>query len=557
MIILVSDDPDQVNVLSTQLRQKGYLYSTAADGVKALEAARSDRVHLFIIDTGCVSFDGFELCRTIKSDKALAGMPVLLVIGLTDLGRLLAVLDCTADAFISRPIDATTLWSVVSDLQATVEGKIPSSPVTTRFIVTYEGRGYSVIADRRELLEFLLSTFELSVRIRHEQEKAVSKVRHEMQELNGRLSMIAAERDVIVRNLHTELEECSCSIARQITEIQAKDLALTQAGERIKTLVSDCTSLAAAHDTETIVKNEILAHVQKLKEQISSLEHERDGIVQSGSESAAMHSRMRADLEAQLAALREKYATVQQFLDSASRDIGVLNAALADEREKRRAVEERLNALTRENTKKDQAVPAPVNERAAPVLSHNKESTPVLPDTMHAPQDRTETAMSEDGSGTPAVDPAEARTKDREQVGQEPMLPSPPSVQMRLMEPVQAIPLPKVTIHKNEVPVTEPEQPEVVYDGHSNESTPSQPTAPAPPEARMPPDLVVSRERWFDMIKWVHHAEHIPPEEQKELLGDLVRMSRLVQKGRHLTSRQDDEIRALFARILQTGYRFH
>jgi hypothetical protein len=73
----------------------------------------------------------------------------------------------------------------------------------------------------------------------------------------------------------------------------------------------------------------------------------------------------------------------------------------------------------------------------------------------------------------------------------------------------------------------------------------------------MPPDLVVSRERWFDMIKWVHHAEHIPPEEQKELLGDLVRMSRLVQKGRHLTSRQDDEIRALFARILQTGYRFH
>ena len=145
MIIFVSDDPDQVNVLSTQLRQKGYLYSTAADGAKALEAARSERVNLFIIDTGCASFDGFELCRTIKSDKALAGMPVLLLISLTDLGRLLAVLDCTADAFISRPCDPKTLWSAVSDLQVTGEEKAPSRPVTTRFIVTFEGRGLSLI----------------------------------------------------------------------------------------------------------------------------------------------------------------------------------------------------------------------------------------------------------------------------------------------------------------------------------------------------------------------------------------------------------------------------
>ncbi len=556
MIIFVSDDPDQVNVLSTQLRQKGYLYSTAADGAKALEAARSERVNLLIIDTGCASFDGFELCRTIKSDKALAGMPVLLLISLTDLGRLLAVLDCTADAFISRPCDPKTLWSAVSDLQVTGEEKAPSRPVTTRFIVTFEGRGYSVIADRRELLEFLLSTFELAVRIRQEQEQAASKWQHETQELSERLDTLAAERDATVRNLHTEREECSRSIARQTTEIQAKDLALTQAGERIQTLASDCTSLAAARDAETIVKKEILAHVQKLKEQISSLEHERDGLVQSGSESAAMHSRVQTDLEAHLAALREKYATVQQFLDSASRDIGVLNAALADEREKRRAAEERLNALTRENTKNNRAVPAPGNDRAASVPGQKKESSPVLPDTMPAPPDRTETTMSENGSGTPAVDMAEAQTTAHEQVSQEPKLPPPPSVQMRLMEPVQAIPLPKATIHKNEVPVTEPEQPDVVYEDHSNESTPSQPTAPAQ-GAQMPPDLVVSRERWFDMIKWVHHAEHIPPEEQKELLGNLVRMSRLVQKGRHLTSRQDEEIRALFARIQQAGYRFH
>jgi hypothetical protein len=59
------------------------------------------------------------------------------------------------------------------------------------------------------------------------------------------------------------------------------------------------------------------------------------------------------------------------------------------------------------------------------------------------------------------------------------------------------------------------------------------------------------------MIKWVHHTETIPSDQRKELLRDLVRMSRLVQKGRHLTSRQDAEMGALFTRMQALGYRYH
>jgi hypothetical protein len=70
-------------------------------------------------------------------------------------------------------------------------------------------------------------------------------------------------------------------------------------------------------------------------------------------------------------------------------------------------------------------------------------------------------------------------------------------------------------------------------------------------------DWTVNRNLWFDMIKWVHHTGTIPPDQRKELLGSLMKTSRLVQQGRHLTSRQEESMRALLARIQALGYRFH
>jgi CheY-like chemotaxis protein len=605
MIILASDDPVQVEALGTQLRQKGYLYSIAENAAGALDAARSDRVNLFLIDTGCASFDGFELCRTIKSDEALAGMPVLILISLTDTGRLLAVLDCTADAFVSKPCDPQTLWSAVSDLQA-MEGKKPATrEVMTRFIVTHEGRGYSVVADRRELLGFLLSTFELAVRIRNEAEQMKSGLQREIRGLNDRLCTLAAERDGTVRNLHDELEERSRVISQLKTAIQTKDQegallriqsdnllqelkekagsfeefqylaeekngrlaavegqlftgqeALKQAQDRIRTLFADLTSAASARDAEIQAKKELEGNVQALREQIDALTRERDGLLQSARDATARYTQLQTDPEAELAALREKYANVQQFLDSASRDIGVLNAALAEEKEKRRAVEERLKAAIRESETKKRAIAALSEERAAPGSEHKDENAPVVTNTTPTSAPRSDTPTLENGVKKPIDIPPHVQIIDRKQGKPELFPPAPPSVQARLPELVPAIALSEAAEPEKGVQVTEPEQPNVVHNSHAIDSTASQSPEPAP-TARMPPDLVVSRGRWFDMIKWVHHTETIPSDQRKELLRDLVRMSRLVQKGRHLTSRQDAEMRALFTRMQALGYRFH
>jgi hypothetical protein len=140
----------------------------------------------------------------------------------------------------------------------------------------------------------------------------------------------------------------------------------------------------------------------------------------------------------------------------------------------------------------------------------------------------------------------------------EPLLP-PSSVQMKLPEPEPSTLLPEGLAQAPDVPVMEP----VLQPRHEKEQavpvqeTPDVPTVPSPAPPRFPADWMVNRNLWFDMIKWVHHTEAIPPDQRKELLGSLMKHSRLVQQGRHLTSRQEESMRSLLGRLQALGYRFH
>jgi hypothetical protein len=95
--------------------------------------------------------------------------------------------------------------------------------------------------------------------------------------------------------------------------------------------------------------------------------------------------------------------------------------------------------------------------------------------------------------------------------------------------------------------------PGVVPEPHTEEAMPVPQQAPT----RTPSgSTTISRDRWLDIIKWAHHSESLKEEDRKALISDLMRLSKLVQKGRHLTNRQDQDIRALVARVQSLGYRF-
>jgi DNA-binding response OmpR family regulator len=665
MIILVSDDPTQTESVCTQLKQKGYPYSLIHDDTEALGAVRSTGTSLLLIDTTCTLFDGFGLCKTVKTDEALRGLPVLLLTSLADAGMLLKVLDSMADGFITIPVDPQTLLSTIDDLRNVPEGQKPLPAVRTRFVVSQDGRDYAVVADRRQLLEFLLSTFELAVRIRREQELTKNEIGGRVKGLMDRLSAITSERDTTVRNLYDQLEEKNRTITRLTTTLREKgeqesllrtrsDTLSRELGEqcaalgeqrrileeksvRVATLEGQCASseerlnqeveknrkltgdleastvtlgvertrreelegrLRATMDEKDAFQREwkdrtsqmsrsfseteaALVQAQErlgeegvqkrvLKEQIATLIADRDRMASEHEAAITGHSDAqkileaqksileqekgaRAATEAELAALKKTYAHAQQFLDTASRDIGVLNAALAEEQKMRKKAEERLNAVIGDRGHPDRTAPPPADGRTGLNNEPGQETSEPPASDQQSGEPMQEGLNPESVLEKQDIPPPSAGTKEPE-----PLLP-PSSVQMKLPEPGSSALLPEGLAQEPDVPVIKPPLQPRHEKGQAVpvQETPDATTILSPAPARLPADWMVNRNLWFDMIKWVHHMDAIPPDQRKELLGSLMKHSRLVQQGRHLTSRQEESMRSLLGRLQALGYRFH
>lgn len=78
-ILVVDDEPDILKMVTKIMESRGHKVTTARDGEAALEAVRSQKPELVILDLNIPKIDGFEVCRRIKSDEATKNLPVVML----------------------------------------------------------------------------------------------------------------------------------------------------------------------------------------------------------------------------------------------------------------------------------------------------------------------------------------------------------------------------------------------------------------------------------------------------------------------------------------------
>lgn len=76
--VLVVDDDDDMRALMAMLLSATCEVSSAADGAKGLELAKSLRPDLVVLDLLMPKMHGFEVCRRIREDAGLKGTKVLI-----------------------------------------------------------------------------------------------------------------------------------------------------------------------------------------------------------------------------------------------------------------------------------------------------------------------------------------------------------------------------------------------------------------------------------------------------------------------------------------------
>ena len=96
-ILLVDDNPANVDILQTRLAVHGYEILTANDGEEALAIARAKQPDLILLDVMMPKVDGLEVCRRLKADASLPFMPIILVTAKVDSKDIVAGLEAGGD----------------------------------------------------------------------------------------------------------------------------------------------------------------------------------------------------------------------------------------------------------------------------------------------------------------------------------------------------------------------------------------------------------------------------------------------------------------------------
>jgi len=221
-ILIVEDSPTQAEKLQYILEKKGFRVLSAPNGKKALELLSDSQPDIVISDILMPEMDGYELCKRLRADERFKHIPVILVTTLSDPKDVIKGLECGANNFIVKPYDDKYLTSRIQYLFANFELR-KNTKAEMGINVFFSGENYFITAERLQILDLLLSTYENA----YHQNQELLKTRDELRKSNEQLeetvrSLEDANREFDLLNRELELRRREAEEAKLLSETANK-----------------------------------------------------------------------------------------------------------------------------------------------------------------------------------------------------------------------------------------------------------------------------------------------------------------------------------------------
>lgn len=103
VILVVDDNPTNLEVLSNALTHSGYEIAIATDGESAIEQINYYPPTLILLDVMMPGIDGFETCYRLKQNPCTANIPIIFMTALSDASDKVKGLSLGAVDYITKP----------------------------------------------------------------------------------------------------------------------------------------------------------------------------------------------------------------------------------------------------------------------------------------------------------------------------------------------------------------------------------------------------------------------------------------------------------------------
>lgn len=119
MRILVVEDQDSIRrMIEALVGARGYEVTAVSTGTKAIDVASTNPPDMVLFDLMIPGYDGFEVCRRLRSDPATKSVPILIISALDDAESRSKAATAGATAYYTKPFSPMALLKEIDRLRA-------------------------------------------------------------------------------------------------------------------------------------------------------------------------------------------------------------------------------------------------------------------------------------------------------------------------------------------------------------------------------------------------------------------------------------------------------
>ncbi len=117
LILIVDDNPQNIQVLGNMLGTEGFRVAIARDGSQALSYINEKRhPDLLLLDVMMPEIDGFEVCRRLKSDAQTANIPIIFLTALVDKVNKIKGFNLGGEDYITKPFEQAEVLARINSI---------------------------------------------------------------------------------------------------------------------------------------------------------------------------------------------------------------------------------------------------------------------------------------------------------------------------------------------------------------------------------------------------------------------------------------------------------
>lgn len=117
-IVIADDDADIRELVVFKLRHDGHEVVPVGDGSAAVDACRTERPDLVILDVMMPGMSGLDAARVIRGDETLAGLPIIMLTARAQESDIEQGFSAGADDYVVKPFSPRELASRVGAVLA-------------------------------------------------------------------------------------------------------------------------------------------------------------------------------------------------------------------------------------------------------------------------------------------------------------------------------------------------------------------------------------------------------------------------------------------------------